>query len=304
MLFPIQSWPGDVHVTPPATEQAIISASHTWRVPVNLVSAIIVTQAKGMSSDITPSNIEDVAKRLAFAWNRAPSIGNGILEDGISIYECWYFAIGRAGVGKDGTEANRYADKVLDVLALGTHPLKTAISITRLRPDQLSWGRSVFLVPAPWHFTGIERRPNGKTVVNISMPGMQQVRDAPDAFDGSGSCGPMSFVMLLAGLGKISEQPLFITHSYHHVSPYAGMLKEFDDRITEPEFGTVHFKMRTFVRSFFPTAEHGLWRESDQTTCYGRAESRQACDSWNAYYSGRTLSSRTGIYIRWAYHCQ
>lgn len=234
--------------------EAIVDASKKWRVPADLVSAIIATPAIESSGKTLPQSAPDVAKRLAIAWNRAPIIGNGNLEDGVGIYECWYFAIGRAGVGKDGPSANQFADKVLDLLAAGNHPLKTVINVTRPRTDQLTWGRNVFGPPAPWHFTELKTRKKGMAVVDIALPGMQQVWDAPDGFDGSGSCGPVSFLMLLAGLGKIAEDPLFITNSYPHVSPYGGLLKTVDDRITEPELGTVHYKMLRYMRGFFPTA--------------------------------------------------
>jgi hypothetical protein len=83
---------------------------------------------------------------------------------------------------------------------------------------------------------------------------MQQVWDAPDGFDGSGSCGPVSILMLLAGLGKITKEPVTVTESYVHTSLYGGLLQSVDDRITEPNLGTVHYKMLTFIRGYFPTA--------------------------------------------------
>ena len=238
----------------PAIRQSIHDAAMQWRVPADVLSAMLAIP--GGEEDIRSDkpSVNDVAKRLAIGWNRAPIIGNGILEDGIGIFECWYFAIGRAGVGKDGPDANRYADKVLSVLASGNHPLKTTINVTRIRPDQLTWGRNVFGPPAPWHFTGLVRRPEGKVVVDIDLPLMQQVWDAPDGFDGSGSCGPVSFLMLLAGLGRISAQPIDVHDSYPHISPYGGLLKSIDDQITEPNLGTVHFKMLQFIREYFPTA--------------------------------------------------
>lgn len=238
----------------PGIQKSLQDAARQWRVPADVLSAMLAVSSEAKSSGAAASTVTDMAKQLAIAWNRAPIIGNGNLEDGIGIFECWYFAIGRAGTGKDGPVAHSYADKVLDMLAAGSHPLKSRINITRIRPDQLTWGRNVFGPPAPWHFTGIERRPQGKAIVDIQLPLMQQVWDAPDGFDGSGSCGPVSFLMLLAGLGKLSEQPIDVSESYIHISPYGGLLKSIDDRITEPDLGTVHFKMLKFIRSYFPTA--------------------------------------------------
>jgi hypothetical protein len=238
----------------PAIRQSIQNASRQWRVPAEVLSAMLTVPSADSPVNATSSIINETAKRLAIAWNRAPIIGNGNLEDGIGIFECWYFAIGRAGTAKDGPVANQYADKVLDILASGQHPLQSRINITRPRQDQLTWGRNIFGPPAPWHFTGINRRPAGKAVVDIALPVMQQVWDAPDGFDGSGSCGPVSFLMLLAGLGKVTEQPMVVGDSYPHISPYGALLQSIDDRITEPDLGTVHFKMLRFIRGYFPTA--------------------------------------------------
>ncbi len=245
--------------SPPApivsvVEDAICKASLQWRVPKDLVSAMLAANADEASDSRLSPTADEYARRLAIAWNRSPIIGNGNLEDGVGIFESWYFALGRAGTGKDGQKANQYAETVLEKLASGKHPLGTRIRVTRPRPDQLSWGRNVFGPPAPWHFTGITPRSPGKPIVDISMPGMQQVWDAPDGFDGSGSCGPVSFLMLLAGLGKIVGQPIGVSDSYPHISEYGGLLKLVDDTITEPSLGTVHYKMLRFIRDYFPTA--------------------------------------------------
>jgi len=237
-----------------SVEDSIRKVSVHWRVPADLLSAMTVLQITTSSEVQKRPTLDELGKRLAIAWNRAPIIGNGNLEDGVGIFESWYFAIGRAGMGKDGPAANRYADSALDILASGRHPLGTRINVTRVRPDQLTWGRNVFGPPAPWHFSGLTPRRPGKAVVDIPMPVMHQVWDAPDGFDGSGSCGPVSFLMLLAGLGKIAEQPVSVNDSYLHVSPFGGLLKPVDDSITEPNLGTVHYKMLRFVRGYYPTA--------------------------------------------------
>ncbi|MEY4913976.1 MAG: hypothetical protein RJA02_245 [Armatimonadota bacterium] len=238
----------------PAFQMIIRDVSRQWRVPAELVSAMLAMPSTELQTSSQNQSVQDVAQRLAIAWNRAPIIGNGNLEDGIGIFESWYFALGRAGTGKDGPSANTYADKVLGILAAGNHPLQVKINVTRIRPDQLTWGRNVYGPPAPWHFTDIPRRAKGKAVVDIPLPLMQQVWDAPDGFDGSGSCGPVSILMLLAGLGKITEEPVKVTESYEHTSRYGGLLQSIDDRITEPNLGTVHYKMLKYIRGYFPTA--------------------------------------------------
>jgi hypothetical protein len=118
----------------------IRDVSRQWRVPAELASAMLAMQTAALKTGLGTQSVTDMAKRLAIAWNRAPIIGNGNLEDGIGIFECWYFAIGCAGNGKDGPVANTYADNVLSILADGSHPLTDRISVTRIRPDQLNWG--------------------------------------------------------------------------------------------------------------------------------------------------------------------
>jgi len=254
MPFMLIMCPGSPPANVSSVADSIVKASNHWRVPADVLSAMLALQSNELSGVPQRPLVDEMAKGLAIAWNRAPIIGNGNLEDGIGILESWYFAIGRAGTGKEGPLANRYADTVLERLASGRHPLGTRINVTRVRPDQLTWGRNVFGPPAPWHFTGITSRRSGKAVVDIPLPVMQQVWDAPDGFDGSGSCGPVSFLMLLAGLGKIAKQPVSVNDSYPHISQYGGLFKPVDDNITEPDLGTVHYKMLRFMRAYFPTA--------------------------------------------------
>ena len=246
--------PSSPPVNIPSVADSIVDVAKHWRIPADVLSAMLALRSNESSGGQQRHLVDETAKRLAIAWNRAPIIGNGNLEDGVGIFESWYFAIGRAGMGKDGPLADRYADTVLDTLASGKHPLGTRINVTRVRPDQQSWGRNIFGPPAPWHYTGITPRRPGKVVIDIPMPVMQQVWDAPDGFDGSGSCGPVSFLMLLAGLGKIAKQPVSVSESYIHISQYGGLLKSVDDSITEPDLGTVHYKMLRFIRGYFPTA--------------------------------------------------
>ena len=47
-------------------------------------------------------NVEQGARCLELMWNRAPILGNGRLEDGRNILECWFFALGRYGAGVNG----------------------------------------------------------------------------------------------------------------------------------------------------------------------------------------------------------
>ena len=108
--------------SPPApivslVEDAISKASLQWRVPKDLVSAMLAASEDEASDSRQKPTPDEYARRLAIAWNRSPIIGNGNLEDGVGIFESWYFALGRAGTGKDGQKANQYAETVLDKLA-------------------------------------------------------------------------------------------------------------------------------------------------------------------------------------------
>ena len=193
-------------------------------------------------------NVEQGARRLELMWNRAPILGNGKLEDGRNILECWFFALGRYGVGVNGTEeANAYANSVLDAVKE-----RTGIAVTRPSSETLSWGRNAFGPPAPWHFGDVAPRPAPTLVVNLPVPYVSQVWDSPDGFDGSGSCGPGSLTMVLAYLKKLPEKPVIVTESYPHESALGGNIPALYAAVCEPGMGAVHQKMLDFVRPMVP----------------------------------------------------
>jgi hypothetical protein len=193
-------------------------------------------------------NIAEGAKRLELMWNRAPILGNGRLEDGRNILECWYFALGRYGVGINGTpESERYSHAALNAIAEST-----GVLISRPSPESLAWGRNAFGIPAPWHFGDVAPRPTPKPVVELNVPYLSQVWDSPDDWDGTGSCGPASLTMLLAYFKKIGPKPANITDSYPHTSPLGGHIPALYAAVCEPGLGAVHSKMLNYLRPLFP----------------------------------------------------
>jgi hypothetical protein len=206
-------------------------------------------------------NIAEGATRLELMWNRAPILGNGRLEDGRNILECWYFALGRYGVGVNGTEAaNAYASAALDAVRENS-----GITVSRPSPESLAWGRNAFGIPAPWHFGDVPPRPAPKAVVRLNIPYLSQVWDAPDTWDGSGSCGPASLTMILAFFGKLGPQPATVTGSYPHTSLLGGHIPALYQAVCEPGKGAVHKKMLDYLRPLFPGvamyyAEKATWK--------------------------------------------
>jgi hypothetical protein len=198
-------------------------------------------------------NVEQGTKALALAWDRAPIIGNGRLEDGRNILECWYFALGRYGVGKQGAEANAFADSVLDAVATGSEGRWPGIAVTRPSAEKLSWGRNVLGPPVPWHFGDVQPRSAAKSVVSLPIPYLSQVWDSPDNFNGGGACGPTSMLMVLAYYQKVAPHPIRVTDSYVHVSEYGGLLPEIEGKVCDPNLGAVHAKMLDYLRPHFPT---------------------------------------------------
>jgi hypothetical protein len=198
-------------------------------------------------------NVEQGAKQLALCWYRAPIIGNGRLEDGRNILECWYFALGRYWEGSGGEAANRAADGVLDALASGGSGRWTpGVRVTRPTKEALSWGRNVIGAPAPWHFGDVAPRRAPVPVVSLEMPYLNQVWDTPDDFNGSGACGPTSMVMVLASQKKAAESPLLIRDSYLHQSTFGGHIPTVYARVCEPNRGAVHAKMLDYLRPTYP----------------------------------------------------
>lgn len=193
-------------------------------------------------------NIAEGAERLELMWNRAPILGNGRLEDGRNILECWYFALGRYGVGINGTpESERYADSVL---AAAKDSCK--IQISRPSPESLAWGRNAFGVPVPWHYGDVALRPETRSVVSLKVPYLSQVWDSPDDWDGSGSCGPASLTMILSFFGKLTSKPAVIKDSYPHTHALGGHIPELYKAVCEPGMGAVHKKMVDYLRPKFP----------------------------------------------------
>lgn len=80
----------------------IREVSKLWRVPAELVSAVLALAFKETQLGQAVQSVNDKIKHLPIASNSAPIIGNGILEDGSNMFACWYFAIRRAAMGTDG----------------------------------------------------------------------------------------------------------------------------------------------------------------------------------------------------------
>lgn len=264
----------------PATDAAIRAAldeaAQTWRIPSALLHGLAwrVSRWKAAFDDgarvgvlgVPIAGRSDVARlrsdwryaldqgarHLYLCWNRAPILGNGVLEDGRNLLECWFFALGRYGTGKEGPEANAWANTALDALATGGDGRFAAVGVSRPSPEALAWGRGCFGPPAPWHFGDVAPRPAAFPVVDLPVPYVQQAWDSPDDFDGGGSCGPSAMVMVLAAAGKIAPKPVEISESYPHVSPWGGHIPEIDARVCEPNLGAVHAKMLDYLRPLYP----------------------------------------------------
>ncbi len=268
---------------PPSPSEATVraaleAAAQHWRIPTALLLALawhesrwqqskrntervgvlgVATTGRSDVARLTSDwryNINEGARQLYLCWNRAPILGNGRLEDGRNILECWFYALGRYGTAKEGAAGHMYANQVLDTLASGGEGHFEKIAVTRPSAEKLSWGRSAPTgPPAPWHFGDVMSLPSVRPVVDIPLPYVMQVWDSPDSFDGSGSCGPCAVIMLLGGLGKRAPRPVVVTSSYKHMSAWGGHIKDIDDAICEPELGAVHAKMLAYLKPDFPT---------------------------------------------------
>jgi hypothetical protein len=227
-------------------------AARRWRIPTPLLLALAWHEGRWQQLRMA-QDVEALARKLYLCWNRAPIMGNGRLEDGRNILECWFYALGRYGTGKEGAAGHEYANQVLDVLASGGEGRFPKIAVTRPSAEKLAWGRSAPTgPPAPWHFGDVAPLPWAATVVHLKLPYVMQMWDSPDDFDGAGSCGPCSMIMLLAGLGKRSPKPVKILSSYVHTNAWGGYIKEIDDAVCEPDSGAVHAKMLAYLKPDFP----------------------------------------------------
>ena len=208
-------------------------------------------------------NIEEGAKQLELCWNRAPIIGNGHLDDGRNILECWYFALGRYGYGGQGEKSNAFANSVLDAAASGANGLWQPVLVSRPSPEKLAQGKNIWGPPVPWHFGGVAPRPPASVIVSLGVPYLSQVYDSPDDFDGGGSCGPTSLLMVLAYYQKIAPQPVFVSESYPHTTDYGKWIPDVWGKVCEPNRGAIHVKMLDYLRPTFPGV--GIWYNEKAT---------------------------------------
>ena len=203
-------------------------------------------------------NLEQGTKQLVLAWDRAPIIGNGRLDDGRNILECWYFALGRYGAGpvRAGAQpagANAHADRILDAVASGGQGRWRGVAVTRPSPERLASGwKNLFGPPAPWHFGDVRPRPPATPVVSLAVPYVHQVYDAPSDFDGSGSCGPSSVLMVLGFFNKTQAQPMRVLDPMPRESRYGAHLPALYGQVCEPNLGAVHAKLLAYLRPQFP----------------------------------------------------
>ncbi len=204
-------------------------------------------------------NLREGAKLLVHAWNRAPLPGTSRLSAGRNMLECWYPALGWYGTGgwggfkdREGAVADAYAAGVLDAVATGGNGLWEPVSVSRPSAETLSWGRNWLCPPAPWHYGDVAPLPASRVVVNLPVPYLSQAWDVPDGFDGSGSCGPCSALMILMLAGKASPQFMSVRDSYPHISPFGSAIPPVQKAICEPGMGAVHAKMLSYLRPSFP----------------------------------------------------
>jgi hypothetical protein len=250
--------PARIAVRPPTDAEiaaALERAARENRVPSGLLKALVwhENRWRPARADWRPA-IDAGAKALALAFHRAPILGNGVLEDGRNILECWFFALGRYGVGKEGEAANAYACAVLATLATGGEGRFPAVRVTLPSPEALAWGRNAFGAPAPWHFGDVAPWPRAPIVVSLDVPYVHQAWDAPDDFDGSGSCGPCSLVMVQAFFQKLGPNPVRVSASYAHESALGGWVKPVGDAVCDPGLGAVHAKMLAYLKPTLPDA--------------------------------------------------
>ncbi len=215
-------------------------------------------------------NVAQGTKTLVRAWNRAPILGNGRLDDGRNILECWFFALGRYGTGANGAAANVYANQILDTVATGGNGRWPAVAVSRPTVERLAWGKNLFGPPAPWHFGDVSPRPPAAPVVSLAVPYVHQVYDVPTGYDGEGACGPSALVMVLAYFQKVRAQPITTLDPAPHESRFGALVPEVEAKVCEPNRGAVHAKMLDYLRPFFPNA--ALFYDDKATWARVRAE--------------------------------
>ncbi len=199
-------------------------------------------------------NIEQGTRALVLAWNRAPLMCvSGRLDDWRNVLECWYFALGRYQLGKQGPDAQAFADSVLNVVATGADGRFSPVAVSRPRAGQLAWGKNALAPPAPWHWGDTYSLAPSPPVVALSIPYLNQIYDSPDTFDGGGSCGPTSMLMVLAFFGKAQARPTVVTQNGGaRTTAYGALIPQVDDKVCEPNLGAVHAKMLDYFRPSFP----------------------------------------------------
>lgn len=239
------------------------------------------TDAEKLRSDWR-YNLREGAKLLVHAWNRAPLPGTSRLSAGRNILECWFPALGWYGTGgwngfrgREGASADAYAHAVLDAVATGGNGLWEPVTVSRPSPETLAWGRNWLSPPAPWHFGDVLPLPNASTVVNLPVPYLSQAWDVPDGFDGSGSCGPCSALMVQLLVGKVNPQPVSVKDSYGHVSLYGSAIPAIQAVTNEPGMGAIHAKMLAYLRPSFPGVaifynEKATWKRVKRELDAGR----------------------------------
>jgi hypothetical protein len=198
-------------------------------------------------------NIAEGMKYLEYCWNRAPLMGTKRLDESRNILECWFYAVGKYGVGKEGKEAHHYAFLVFDAIRQGGEGTFPPLPITKPAPEALTWGRNLPSLPAPIHFGDVARRSPAKEIVALPMPYVHQLWDTPDEFEfGSGACGPTSMTMVLAFFKKLPPKPTEVTLSYPHSNDFGGYVAELYPKVCEPGRGAIHAKMLDYFRPLFP----------------------------------------------------
>ena len=199
-------------------------------------------------------NIQEGAKALALAWERAPLVGvTGSIDSKRDVLECWYFALGRYGrSGRGKAAANAYAESVLDAVASGGEGRWQGVAVSRPTPEALAWGVNLLCPPVPWHFGDVAIRPATPVVVSLPMPYLNQIYDSPDGFDGEGACGPAALLMVLACLQKVSPRPVPVPGWYGKASDFGAYLPEVYGHICQPGLGAVHARMLNYLRPNFP----------------------------------------------------
>jgi|GEM_PF-3790388 len=82
------------------------------------------------------------------------------------------------------------------------------------------------------------RRSAADAVVELPVPYVHQVHDAPQWFDGGWSCGPTSMVMVLAYFGRLAQNTIWVDHGVgQHASDYGVDVSEVRCEYRRPKPG-------------------------------------------------------------------